>query len=404
MIDLYSILHISENASPQEIKKAFKKLALQYHPDKHPENKAAEEIFKVINEAYSVLSDPQKKMYYDAQRQYQSYLSSQNQSTHTSPYFHQSYSQSPSYSHETNYEAGSSTYEQRLKQERQTTRIIFLSILSFILISVFFSMGMEYHRMRKIEKMSAQKDIIFKEINSYVSHRNFSSALHDVDSIITSVPEFSDAILLKTQILDSLANYTDSLFKVNEYGQVVESISIIEDYDPNMDYKWLIKRSKCQQLQGDYIQALNTLYILINKKPQNLDAHNEIASIMFYQFNQKDIGLRYMDRATELIVEDYEKKYGKAYAILVPPQKTPELHYQIFLKKAEMYFELERYKASLEALDWALYLRPEAVDPIILKGKNLANLGEAKKACNLWKEARNKGSLESIHLIELHCR
>ena len=63
--DYYKILGIERNATPEEIKKAFRKLALKYHPDRNKGNKEAEEKFKEINEANEVLSDPQKKARYD---------------------------------------------------------------------------------------------------------------------------------------------------------------------------------------------------------------------------------------------------------------------------------------------------------------------------------------------------
>lgn len=63
--DYYEILGIHRNASETEIKKAFRKLALQHHPDKNPGDKSAEERFKEGTEAYEVLSDPQKRAQYD---------------------------------------------------------------------------------------------------------------------------------------------------------------------------------------------------------------------------------------------------------------------------------------------------------------------------------------------------
>ncbi len=64
--DYYKILGVSKGASSEEIKKAFRRLALKYHPDKNKGDKAAEERFKEINEAYAVLSDPEKRKQYDA--------------------------------------------------------------------------------------------------------------------------------------------------------------------------------------------------------------------------------------------------------------------------------------------------------------------------------------------------
>jgi molecular chaperone DnaJ len=63
--DYYSILWVERNASADDIKKAYRKKAMESHPDRHGWDKAKEEEFKAINEAYAVLSDNQKKARYD---------------------------------------------------------------------------------------------------------------------------------------------------------------------------------------------------------------------------------------------------------------------------------------------------------------------------------------------------
>lgn len=76
-LNYYQTLHISQDATIEEIKKAYRHLAFLHHPDRNPMDDKAEEKFKEVNEAYAVLSDPEKKALYDRNR----YLNFNNHQT-----------------------------------------------------------------------------------------------------------------------------------------------------------------------------------------------------------------------------------------------------------------------------------------------------------------------------------
>ena len=64
--DYYNILEVDKTASEKDIKKSYRKLSMKYHPDKNPDNKESEDKFKEIAEAYSILSNKEKRGNYDA--------------------------------------------------------------------------------------------------------------------------------------------------------------------------------------------------------------------------------------------------------------------------------------------------------------------------------------------------
>jgi molecular chaperone DnaJ len=105
-VDFYNILGVAKNATQEEIKKAYRRLAMQYHPDKNPGDKAAEEKFKEVSEAYSVLSDIKSRQSYDQFGHMGA--ANQNQGYYTGPNFEdfdfQNFRGGPQYTTESAYD------------------------------------------------------------------------------------------------------------------------------------------------------------------------------------------------------------------------------------------------------------------------------------------------------------
>ena len=91
--DYYKILGVAKTASPEEIKKAYRKLAVKYHPDKNPDNKQAEESFKLANEANEVLGNPEKRKKYDELGENWQQYERQEKQSNESPFGGQNYAQ-----------------------------------------------------------------------------------------------------------------------------------------------------------------------------------------------------------------------------------------------------------------------------------------------------------------------
>ena len=91
--DYYKILGVAKTASPEEIKKAYRKLAVKYHPDKNPDNKQAEESFKLANEANGVLGNIEKRKKYDELGENWQQYERQEKQSNGSPFGGQNYTQ-----------------------------------------------------------------------------------------------------------------------------------------------------------------------------------------------------------------------------------------------------------------------------------------------------------------------
>lgn len=232
--NLYTILGVSHTASAQEIKLAYKRLALKCHPDRNPDDARAEELFKVVNSAYQTLSDPSKRARYDLRLQY---LREQRQAIRQhQPHHHARYRQTRPPA------PVSERFYQNIprREERRFVRkdlYITLGFFAFMFVfSILLKSTMDY----------ITGEDRYKTALSYIEHGKYSSAHSLLTDAIYFRPKHADAYLTRASI--SMNVYENYRSAVEDLNQVIA----LQDR-PSADV--FMMRGKCLAKLEKYIEA-----------------------------------------------------------------------------------------------------------------------------------------------------
>ncbi|MBD1397509.1 DnaJ domain-containing protein [Pontibacter sp. JH31] len=247
--NLYSILGVSHTATAQEIKLAYKRLALKYHPDRNPGNARAEELFKIANAAYQTLSDPSKRARYDLRLQY---LREQRQRIQQ----HQPY-QNPRYRQTREPASVSERYYQNIprREERRFGRKDLYITLGFFAFMLVFSLLLK----STMDYITGEDK--YKTALTYMEHGKYGSAHSLLNDAIYFRPKHADAYLTRASIeMNVYENYRAA---VQDLDQVIslQEVPTAEAY--LMRGKCHAKLTNYKQAEGDFERALSldsTLY------------------------------------------------------------------------------------------------------------------------------------------------
>lgn len=408
MINYYHILGISTKASQKEIKEAYRKLALRYHPDKNPDNAYAEERFKELSHAYQALRDPARKAQHDFALIYeasghQQYSPSSGQDPYTYSYGQPQGGTTrsrPKKNPGTNFRPGPPVNS---RQNIVATAWAFGIFFFFALLAVGFSSYRSYHQ----EKVKVQQNELainlYKRAEEAYQQQNFAYTLHLLKTIGAEHQIPFDVNRLKADAIQALEEEADHQYEEKNYRQAAKLFQLIVNHKSSYDALSYAKLVSSYEMIEDYGHAIEIYQEVIQAEPFTIEARNRLAAL-YNQVKDYQQALRYYLEANEIIVNEYQSYYGKAYALLVNPNKTPESHYQLHCGLAYTYSELGLYKEADNALKWAIFLRPDSPQAFLLKGNNLLKAQKPKEACKAWQIAREKGSMEATEQLVTHCR
>jgi tetratricopeptide (TPR) repeat protein len=360
-LNYYNILGVSASATLRDIKQAYKKLAIQYHPDKHQGNTFFEEKFKQVNEAYQVLSNPHKRAAYDLKLQYLLQMKLRQQAVYQQHYHYQGPVRRPSSVSERHYRPIPKS--RFIRKDYYIVAAIFSGVIIF---SLLLKLVMDH--------VTAVDN--YKEALTCIEQQKWSSAHNLLTQAIYFKPTYAAAYMKRAYIeMEVREDYQAALSDLDA------SITNAEAKTAQMYYL----RSKCNQE-------------LHNTMGAEADLSNAIGL-------DKNFALAYYDRGMLRAVSlnkfpEAIKDFTKYLKLGFPNAAMQEnsLYYRGFC-----YYLTAQNSAALQ--DYRQVLRQDSKNARVffLIGKAQVELDSTKAACQNFDKAFNLGYLAAMGDIQRYC-
>jgi curved DNA-binding protein CbpA len=393
MADYYEILGIARSADSTQIRTAYKRLAMQFHPDRNPGNKQAEETFKNINEAYHVLSDPLKKSRYDA-RLY-AYI--------TTPQYTESYWRE---AQRNRYYQWKQQRKERYRFDRQYFKIQGLAFLVFIIISGF-CFGLVRTAYYFIAKHQAEiwneNTQRINEVNGLFTKGKIEEAFSMINTLNEKDPMEFRFMFMRDSLVSELRNIANAEFTSQEFQLAVKHYSLLRNYEGNARLETLEKIASCEYYLGHFDESLVALKHLHNQQPWNMNLIYEIAIINFEKLHNNQEALQYLNLGKKQFKQNLTEVYGKAFEIVMDPADAPDIYFDIFKARAEVNMAEKNYDDAIKDCNWAIFLRPHHGEAYRLRAMAKASHKEYWYICDDLAKAKQWGSNPVDDLERKYC-
>ncbi|MDH5399429.1 MAG: DnaJ domain-containing protein [Cyclobacteriaceae bacterium] len=403
MKDYYAILHVSKVASYEEIRKSYKKLAVTFHPDKNPGNSFAEEQFKLINEAYQVLSDEGKRNTYD----FMVYHKAADK-------YHQKKPTGDTPVNSQRSSAKKNPYQNRPPQPKRSYYIIdkeYYRVQKIILIIFFTMLGMAYllnlgkhyvielREKAELEAIRMSLDSVYGEFEAtnYSLSLNILSALLDRNILNRDIYQTKDSLVFE------LRKKAVTSFREENYDQSATLLGIVVNYELPMEESTLQMLSESYIKSGKNEKAVQLLKALLREKPDNMELMIRLSKILFEEQGNVAEASFHLDRVKDLYRQLQIRIYGKAFELVMVPETTPEIYYELFYLRAQVNMSLNDFEEAYTDCNWAIFLRPERPDAYLWRIESGIQTGMLSRVCNDLKRAQELDQEVDRTVVKRYC-
>ena len=389
--DYYQVLGIDQSADATQVRAAFKRLAMEYHPDRNPGNKQAEEIFKIINEAYHTLSDPLKKSRYDAHLNPQRTLTDEDLREIKKK----------------KYSRWQMAQQKRYVINKDYFKIQALAFLVFVVIAGFcfavLNTSQYFIEQKRIEHYQANSKVL-QYAGTLFSAGQFDDAFAVIHSLREKDPMEYRIHFVSDSLVTQLRNLADRRFEEKDYAAAMDLYSSLQKHEQPVAFETIRQLSICQFYLGNYTAALQGMKQLHNQQPNSLELVYSIAMLNLDKLDNPKEALQYFTFGKKLFKENLTKIYGAAFEMIMNPDDAPDIYFDMFIGRARANIRLNNYDDAVTDCNWAIYLRQDQGDPYRLRAIANAENNKPKTVCSDLQKAKKAGAADIEALEKAYCR
>lgn len=391
MANHYQILGIEYSATPAQIRTAYKRKAMLYHPDRNPGSKEAEETFKQINEAYHTLSNPIKKARYDAQFNVDpiSPIDYQRELNRMRYYRWQQMQQSP------------------YRIDKEYVRIQGLAFLVFTVIAGFcFAVvhSAQYYAEQQHRAHMLATTYALKQVDTLFNKGEFERAFETIYKLRKEDPLEYRYNYARDSLVHALRNMAYDKFITQDFAGAVKHYIILKNYEDPASFETIKQIAACEYYLGDYVEALHALKQLHSMRPYNLELVYRIGMLNLEKLNNPTEALYYFSYGKKVFKENLTEIYGAAFEVIMDPEDAPDIYYDLFEARARANIELKNFDEAVTDCNWAVFLRRERSSPYVLRAIANAELKNIENVCLDLSRAKKLGSTDTGELARRYCR